>query len=649
MIVEMKKLTLLGLLKEKATILKALQQMGNVEIQSIKEIEEGALAGLSPVESSMGNLEENLALIVFALDFLEGYNPQKRSMFAGRLPVTPEELTRVMDKKETCLETAKTCRLLEESLTAIKTRSTKLLNQIEQLTPWQGLNIALQNVQDTQKTKVLTGTVAKKEVEAFENALRAQGSEISFERVGTEKEEAYYFIIVHRDLGELVSEVLKGYGFTRIHFTDQEGTPSQGIARCQEGLKVIVQERGAIGLKAITLLPQLKDMEILYDGLNIELEKHRSEERILGTDQTFLLQGWVPARDEKKLMERLSQITDAFQAEFEIPGEREIFPVMLDNPPLVKPFEMITGLYSTPHARGIDPNLYMAPFYFAFFGMMVSDAGYGLILAIAAAFLTKKLKLRGTGRKLGWLLSLGGVSTFFWGVLFGGWFGDAGTAVAHAMGLSTAALWFDPMEQPLLMLGLCFGFGLLQVFVGMGIQAYMNIKRGRPLDALFDQGLWYVFIIGLLLLATPIAGVGKILAVSGAVGLVLTQGRNQEGILKKFFSGVLSLYNTTGFLSDILSYSRLFALGLATGVIAIVINQLGVMLGTSWYMWIVAALILVGGHLFNILINVLGAFVHASRLQYIEFFGKFFEGGGHAFQPLRIQTKYIDLFEKEAV
>jgi len=310
-----------------------------------------------------------------------------------------------------------------------------------------------------------------------------------------------------------------------------------------------------------------------------------------------------------------------------------VFPTALRNPPLVEPFEMITDMYSIPSSRGMDPNLFMAPFYVAFFGMMVSDAGYGIALAIVATLFLVKLKPQGMAKKLAGVLAMGGVSTFVWGALFGGW-----------LGLSLPPLWFNPMEEPITMLALCFGLGALQLFVGMGLQAYLNIKRGKILEALFDQGLWFVFLIGLPLLAVPaLSQVGKVLSIVGAVGLILTQGRHKEGIFSKFFSGLLSLYNVTGFLSDVLSYSRLFALGLATGVIAMLINTIAAMLGSNIIGMIFMVAILIGGHAFNLLINVLGAYVHASRLQYIEFFGKFFEGGGKAFSPFRIKTKYIEV------
>jgi V/A-type H+-transporting ATPase subunit I len=325
----------------------------------------------------------------------------------------------------------------------------------------------------------------------------------------------------------------------------------------------------------------------------------------------------------------------------EDPEPGESFPVALENPPLIQPFEVVTELYSTPDPRSIDPNPYMAPFFFIFFGIMMGDAGYGIIIAALSYFALRKLKLKGTGKKLVMLIMLGGISCVLWGSIFGGWFGNAGAL------LGLPALWFDPINEPLTMLLFCFALGLIQIFAGMGVKAYMNIRQGKIWDAVFDQGLWYVTIIGLVVMAALSQTVGQYMALAGAAGLVLTQGRHQKNIIKKLLSGLLSLYDITGYFSDMLSYSRLFALALSGGVIGTVINQLGLMAANSWIGWIIAAVVLAAGHGFNILISVLGAYVHTSRLQYIEFFGRFFESGGRAFRPLRIKTKFIDVYQEE--
>jgi V/A-type H+-transporting ATPase subunit I len=302
---------------------------------------------------------------------------------------------------------------------------------------------------------------------------------------------------------------------------------------------------------------------------------------------------------------------------------------------------MITDLYSPPGKRDFDPNVLVSVFYFIFFGMMISDAGYGIVLTGLGFWALKALKPKGMLKKLLGLIALGGISTTFWGVMFGGWFGDL---------LPAKPIWMNPLDDPMSLLIFSFILGIVQIFVGLGAAAYKNIKAGRVLDAVFDQGLWAVLLVGLIMFAFPqLGGTAKIISIAGAAGLVLTQGRNKKNILGKLMSGVLSLYDVTGYLSDVLSYSRILALGLATGVIAMVVNTMAKMLGFNIIGYLLMTVALIIGHTFNIAINALGAYVHSSRLQYVEFFSKFYEGGGRTFSPFVLKTKYINLLNEEEI
>jgi V/A-type H+-transporting ATPase subunit I len=244
------------------------------------------------------------------------------------------------------------------------------------------------------------------------------------------------------------------------------------------------------------------------------------------------------------------------------------------------------------------------------------------------------------------LIFYGGLSTFIWGALFGGWFANIASVLSSGK-FEIPPIWFNPLDDPMRLLLWSFIFGAIQLYVGIGMKGYKMIKDGKPLDALFDVGFWYIFLTGIALLFVggTIGTVGKYMALAGVILLVLTQGRSQKGIIKKLFSGILSLYDTVGFMSDVLSYSRLLALGLATGVVGSVINAMGSLLGFNVVGIIVLIIVFIVGHIFNIAINALGAFVHASRLQYVEFFGKFYEGGGKPYEPFKIETKYTNFID----
>ena len=375
--------------------------------------------------------------------------------------------------------------------------------------------------------------------------------------------------------------------------------------------------------------------EILYDYYSVERDRKSALQNVADTDKTFSVQAWLPEQYEDLVKSEVLKVTDTVYLEFRPPSEDEEMPVLLSNSKLVEPFEVITELYSLPDPRGIDPNIYMAPFYFIFFGMMLSDAGYGIIMSLITGFALWKFKLADSGKKFVSMLFLCGLSTVLWGAVFGGWFGDL---------IRVKPLWINPLDNPLSVLILSFIMGIIQIYTGIILNAYKNVRAGHTADALMDQGLWLVLLTGLLMFVKPeLATIGKYMALFGAVGLVLTQGRSQKGILKKLTSGILSLYDITGYLSDVLSYSRLLALGLTTGVIASVINTMAKTVSGSIVGYVAMALIIIGGHVFNLVINVLGAYVHSSRLQYIEFFSKFYDSGGRAFNPLRVKTTYVEL------
>jgi len=342
--------------------------------------------------------------------------------------------------------------------------------------------------------------------------------------------------------------------------------------------------------------------------------------------------------DHTDILEKeLSTATKNFYIQFTEPEEGDVVPSAMRNPKAIDQFEAVVDMYSPPSPTSIvDPAPLLGPFFIIFYGMMVSDAAYGAVIALGCYAIYKWRKPMGMMNKMLRLLLWGGLSTVFWGLMFGGVFG-----------ISIPPILFNPMTHPIEMLGLCFGLGFIQILAGLVIKAYMNFKRKQYLDIVFDQFLWIILLIGLPMLALPAtSSIGTIMALASVGGIVLTGGRHQKNILKKFTSGLLSLYSITGYLSDVLSYSRLFALGLATGVIASVFNTIGGMMAGSIVGYIAMVLVLVIGHAYNIGINAMGAFVHSCRLQYIEFFGKFYESGGQRFKPLVFETRYLRVGKK---
>lgn len=633
-IVNMKKATIIALQDEKESLVKSLQAFGGLHIISIEDIDDDEFKNISKdnAREEAARFEGLLSQVKYSLDFLCKYDNTKRSIFEPKAIITESEHKEYLQNLNKAEEIYNQCKLINEKLAENRNMETKLNNTLVQLSPWSQLDMPLEEIGDTNYTFSFIGYVPTKSSLEFAEALSQSETEHYLKLIGESKENAFYFLVFYKSAEETILNLLKQFGWTKVSFTDLNGTPIENINDIQEKLKLLEKRKAELIEQAEALLFNKPYLEALFDVLTIEKDRKDIINNFAKTDKSFTIFAWVPETIIKELEESIKRITECYILTFEDPSEEEDFPVYLDNPKLVQPAEVITEQYSLPNPRSIDPNGIMAPFYIMFFGMMVSDAVYGIILSILTYVALKKIKLEGGAKKLFGLLCLGGVSTFVWGALFGGWFGGL---------IQFKPLWFNPTDNPLKMLIFCLILGIIQLFIGMGMQAYIDIKNGRVLDAIFDQGLWYVFLIGLMLMIfNPV--LGKYMAIAGAIGLILTQGRSQKGIIKKLFSGVLSLYNVTGFLGDVLSYSRLFALGLATGVIGTVINEMSLMLRGSFIGTIFMIIFLIFGHTFNIAINVLGAYVHSSRLQYVEFFGKFFDGDGTPYKPFRVNTKYVE-------
>lgn len=323
--------------------------------------------------------------------------------------------------------------------------------------------------------------------------------------------------------------------------------------------------------------------------------------------------------------------------------------------------------YGLPKRGEFDPTTIMSFFYVFFFGMMLSDAAYGAIIAVACFVLLKKFPRmsRGMYQSIKMFMYCG-ISTLIWGILFGGYFGNIVDIVSQKFfgtTITVPALWFIPLNDPMKLLMYSMLFGMIHLFVGLGIKGYMCLKEKKIMDFFCDVVLWFMLLIGLILMLLPseifssisqiqivfpdaVNLVAKGLAIAGAVGILLMSGRDKKNPALRLALGAYDLYNITGWLSDVLSYSRLLALGLATGVIASVINQMGSMLPNNIAGVILFLVIFVIGHTLNLAINLLGAYVHTNRLQFVEFFGKFYEGGGRAFHPFTPDTKYVDVKEE---
>ncbi|WP_337475991.1 V-type ATP synthase subunit I [Acidaminococcus timonensis] len=612
----MQKLTLYALKADRDALLLALQKDGSVML----ELEAGSKS-LPGAETVSAQLDKTGAVLQFLVQ-----NGAKNPLFPQKEQVSYPDFLK---------ETGEGKRLTEQldttasKIASLESEAAALRTQAESLQPWLQLDIPLEQLSFTETTHCHVGFLPEKELPAFQEGMAKLLAD--WKTYGDGQDGRALVVLAYNRDEEAVKHLLKEHDFSEAVLPKRSGTAAQVQQELLQEAKEREDKIARLQQETKDILPRKQQVELYYDQLSTTHE--RLQNGGVETVSAFKVQGWVRKNRTRRVEKVIQSVTDAYQLTFADPAEGEIPPTVLENGKLVEPYESVVELYSLPKAGSIDPDLIMAPFHFIFFGMMLSDAGYGLVLTVMLYFALKKFKPTGFARQLALVIFFGSISTVLWGAMFGGWFG-----------LEWKPLLFVPMKEPLKMLALCFGLGAIHLVAGMLVKVYMLLRDGDVMGAVCDQISWLIMFLGFFLMALVPGPIGKYLAWLGAGIIILFGGREKKGIVSRLLGGLLTLYNISGYLSDLLSYSRIFALGLATGVIAMVINTVAQMLWSAGPVGIVAAiLVLLAGHYFNIIINVLGAFVHSSRLQYIEFFGKFYEAGGRAFLPLALRTKFTDI------
>ncbi|MBQ7578654.1 MAG: V-type ATP synthase subunit I [Synergistaceae bacterium] len=398
-------------------------------------------------------------------------------------------------------------------------------------------------------------------------------------------------------------------------------------------------------------VPAVQKLSDYYNSLSVRYNgMSKSEE----TESTMLTKFWIPVDKTQDLSEKINAVSTDIELVLNDPAPDEEPPSLLNNGNMVKPFNVLTELYSSPTYRGIDPTPLLAPFFWIFFGMCLGDAGYALVLFGTIMYVLKKYKkISGGLKEFIRLFLFCSVSTFIYGVISGSFFGDFIDAfLPPLVPLKNSLMLVDPMKNPMQVLGISLLLGVIHLMFGLLIAAYDKMRHGEFIDAIGNDISWFLFIVGLCLLGVTMGGmlpahfeqIGAAMAGLGAIIIFLYAGKGERNIFKRIISGFLALYGATSYLGDILSYSRLLALGFGSAVIGVVINLLGGLASDIPYIgWLVAVVVVIGGHIFSIAINMLGSFVHPLRLQYVEFFGKFYTGGGEPFTPLTLSQEYVNV------
>ncbi len=650
---KMKKIELIALLTDSKKIIELLQRRGVVEICRNDEELPGA-----NVTAVVGEFEKFRSTSAQALEVLERYAPEKSSivnMFGGRTEVEKHSFGKEAMQLEKIMGTAGEILRRNKSINDSAAAISQLEIKIDMLKQWSSLDVPM-NFKGTVSAAAFIGSVpfAANSAELEEKLPGGTSVEI----ISTSKEQTNIFVLCSRSVSDECGDELRKLAFVPV--SENEGkTPLELISSYSEEISRLKKEIEDSKKKISELSDKREKLKFVIDYLQMRKDKYEALSSLGFTESTFVLTGYIPEKYTGDLQKEIeSKYTAAIT--FSDPADDEDVPVLLENSRFSAPVEGITKMYALPDKKDVDPTPVMSFFYYLFFGMMLSDAGYGLVMLIGTTIALKKFKLETNMRKTLTMFRNCGISTVIWGALFGSWFGDIVQVVGREFfgrEIGSIALWFEPLDDPIKLLLYSFALGILHLFLGVGVSFKMAWDDGRKLDAFLDTVPVYMTILGVAPLAAGILvsvpailkTIGAYVMVIGVVLLVLTSGRSSKSVFGKFFGGLYALYNTaTGYLSDILSYSRLLALGLATGSIAGVINLIGTMPENIIVKAILLIVVFVIGHTANLAINLLGAYVHTDRLQFVELFSKFYTGGGREFAPLTVNTKYIKFKEENS-
>ncbi len=613
MIVKMKKVHLVVMEEDKDNLLQALQKNGNIMLINQEEEKE---INNTKIDDAITRVKESLKII-------QPYQ-EKKKFITEISEVKYNDFINITEKSE---ELVNKIRKINLDIENMENEIVSLKEKNEVYFPWENFSFKLSDLENTKYTIIHTGIMRIDKYNIFTDSIKDLSVVYEFKKISATFGSLVLF--TYLDDEDLVDEQLKFYDFQETILPKDDKTAKEVIELNNAEINSLISKIEELKENFFIIAKQQQEIELFSDQMHSIKELNNAPYR--GTLEAIYFEGWVPEKKCASIEKTVSKVTAFYDINFEEPGEDEVAPTKLENNAFVRPFETVTDMFATPAQGEIDPNPVMSIWYWIIFGMMMGDVGYGAIMLVFSALFIKLKKPRGGTRKMLTVFAYTGVSTIIWGVMFGSLFG---------FGLWKPVL-VAPIDEPLTLLIVSIIVGGLHIITGLLTKAYGLIKNGRAWDAIFDQVSWVAILIGIGFIFLPVpVYVAYGLIGFGVLTVLLTAGRSKKNIFGKAAGGLLGLYGITSYMSDILSYSRILALSLSTAVIAYVMNLLAGMVMGSIVGVFFGILIYIVGHTFNIAMGLLSAYVHDGRLQYVEFFGKFYDGGGYAFTPLSLKLEY---------
>ena len=646
-ILKMKKLRLLAVRSVKDELLSELICHGCVEFSELEGKMDAAEEELLHRESTdMASLKSKQTSLNHAIALLDSYAPQKSKLLSAK-PTLDERVLLDDTGLNGAVKVAEAIEGYDARIKRISAEESRQRSVIESLQPWLDLEMPL-NTEGTERCSIVIGSIpAAVELSEVRQALEQVDEEAELFCVHEEKKEHYVVLVCMREALPAMQECLRSFGFTASTLSSMDGTARQCLINAEESLRSLAAEKENCTANIVDEAVRRSELKLAADRMSVKISLAEAEDRLYGTDSVVVMEGWIPEERETELAEVFERFGCAWETV--VPEEEEYpdVPVKLKNNKFSNALNMVTNMYSLPAYGSLDPNPLMAPFFILFYGLMMADMGYGIIMILAAVIAMKKIKPRKGTLSFCQLLLYGGISTFVMGALTGGFFGDAleqiGRIIGKPEGWGALPCLFSPLNDTVYVLIGSMVLGLIHLNTGMVINFVKKCRRGQLADGIWEEGALWVTLIGIILYVLKVGNIGKIpvVLVIGIIMVFYGGSRGSKGF-GKFTSLFGTLYNTaTGWFGDILSYSRIMALMLAGSVIATVFNTIGAIANNLVFFFIIFII----GHALNFGLNLLGCYVHDLRLQCLEYFGKFYEDGGRPFAPLEVKTKYYDVAE----
>ena len=670
-VLKTQKIHICALKSSRKKILEELQRAGAVQIIE-DETPEDEIFRKMDTGASKNRFAKRVQNAEEALAILKKCAPEKKGIFSsleGKGRISREEYYEKVEERLPTLDVISRILALKKQMTEDQAAQARVAASLEALTPWMTLDVPL-NYKGTKRTAAFIGTLpGHVQAEQIGETIARSHPEIEaydLEVLGADKDQTCIFAVCPKGQAAAFEEALRSGGFVRTSLQSGLTTQEYAAELKADGEKYAASEKAALE-EIVSLAGERENIRFAADYYRMRAEKYNVLGGLLQSDHVFFINGYVPETAAPDLKAKLEKEYTCDVTIDEPDPDDEAAPVILKNNKFSAPTESVVESYGLPGKKDIDPTTIMSFCYYFMFGLMLSDAGYGLIMVIGCALAVKKFPNMGDGlKRMLKMFFWCGVSTTFWGIMFGGFFGDVVDVVAatfFGLEVSLPALWLVPLEEPMVLLIYCFLFGIIHLYIGLGISGYQMLKEKQYMSFFANVICWYVFLTSLILMLIPssifasmlgttivfprvVNKTVQYLAIISAVCIVLFS-ENRKNPIMRIALGAYDLYGVSSWLSDVLSYSRLMALGLATGVIATVVNTMGSMAGGGILGAIVFILVFIVGHTLNMAINLLGAYVHTNRLQFVEFFGKFYEGGGRPFKPFSAAKNKYFLFKEE--